>query len=246
MRIVKVEKNNHSDQYNISNEIRTRSDLSFDESLSVAKRAQAALTVDALVRDGKKEALNLASVQKIFGVKQNFARAYTPSNNKSASSATKQTVSPRTLSQSVEETLATATGSSYASGVLTIPEEYQAIFREASEKFGVDEKFLASVAMAESGFNPNDVSSAGAQGIMQLMPGTAKAYNVTDPFDPYQNIMAGSNLLSDLLKRFNNNYALAAAGYNAGGNAVDRYDGIPPYKETQNYVVTVLDYYKNR
>lgn len=100
--------------------------------------------------------------------------------------------------------------------------------------------------MAESGFNPNDVSSAGAQGIMQLMPGTAKAYNVTDPFDPYQNIMAGSNLLSDLLKRFNNNYALAAAGYNAGGNAVDRYDGIPPYKETQNYVVTVLDYYKNR
>lgn len=254
MNIVKLNKNSRVEKYNISSDIATKSDLSFEESLSVAKQAQAKLTVDAMIKEGESKQLDLSTVQNLFGVKQNFARTFTPYNSSSLNGyIPKDThvtstgkVSQKTLNMSTEETLATATGKSYASGTLTVPAKYKAIFEEAAEKYGVDEKFIESVAMAESSFNPNDVSHSGAVGIMQLMPSTAKSLGVEDSYDPYQNIMGGTKYLAQLLKNFNGNYALAAAGYNAGGAAVVKYDGLPPYTETQNYVVTVLDYYKNR
>lgn len=109
----------------------------------------------------------------------------------------------------------------------------------AARQFGVEEAIVRAVIHAESAFNPAAVSHAGAQGLMQLMPATARRFGVADSFDASQNIQGGVQYLSWLLRRFNGNLTLAAAGYNAGEGAVDRHGGVPPYRETQNYVVRV-------
>ena len=113
------------------------------------------------------------------------------------------------------------------------------LINAAAARTGVPGELIAAVAQQESGFNPKAVSSAGAQGLMQLMPGTADGLGVTNPFDPAQAIDGGARLLKDLLARFGK-VDLALAGYNAGPGAVLRYDGVPPYPETQNYVRSVL------
>ncbi len=109
----------------------------------------------------------------------------------------------------------------------------------AAREFGVDEAVVRAVIHAESAFNPTALSRAGAQGLMQLMPATARRFGVTDSYDAAQNIRGGVQYLSWLLKRFNGNLTLAAAGYNAGEGAVDRHGGVPPYRETQYYVQRV-------
>ena len=119
------------------------------------------------------------------------------------------------------------------------------IFREASETYGISYDLLKAVAYAESGYNANATSYCGAMGIMQLMPGTAQSLGVTDAYDPYQNIMGGAKLISGLLKKYDGDTSLALAAYNAGSGNVAKYGGIPPFKETQNYVVKVLGYYKD-
>ena len=101
---------------------------------------------------------------------------------------------------------------------------------------------LKAVAKAESDFNPDCTSSAGAMGIMQLMPETAKGLGVTNAYDPEQNIMGGAKYLAENLDIFNGDVSLAVAAYNAGRGAVSKYDGIPPYTETQNYVKKVLSF----
>lgn len=120
--------------------------------------------------------------------------------------------------------------------------DLDAIFQEASETYDVPVKLLKAVAKAESGFNPNAKSSCGAMGIMQLMPATAKSLGVTDAYDPRQNIMGGAKYLGRLLKSYNGSATLACAAYNAGGGAVAKYGGVPPYAETQAYVKKVLNY----
>jgi soluble lytic murein transglycosylase-like protein len=105
---------------------------------------------------------------------------------------------------------------------------------------------LASVVKAESGGNPHAVSSAGAQGLMQLMPGTANQLGVNDSFAPDQNVRGGSAYLDELLSRYHDNLALALAAYNAGPAAVDRYHGIPPYSQTRNYVARVIHEFNRR
>ena len=116
---------------------------------------------------------------------------------------------------------------------------YAAEVRAAALEFGVEEAVVRAIIHAESAFRPNAVSHAGAQGLMQLIPATASRFGVGDVFDPNQNIRGGVQYLAWLLKRFNNDLTLAAAGYNAGEGAVDRHGGVPPYAETQRYVVRV-------
>ena len=118
-------------------------------------------------------------------------------------------------------------------------EAYAQTIRAASAESGVDEAFLRAIIHAESAFNPHALSLKGAQGLMQLMPGTAGDMGVRDAFDAEQNIRGGARYLALLLRDFNGNERLAAAAYNAGAGAVQRYNGVPPYAETQVYVERV-------
>ncbi len=120
--------------------------------------------------------------------------------------------------------------------------DLDSIFKEASEKYGVSVDLLKAVAKAESNFNPEATSHCGAMGIMQLMPSTAESLGVKDAYDPYENIMGGAKLLSQLDKLYDGNVKLMLAGYNAGPGNVEKYNGIPPFEETQNYVATVMRY----
>ena len=119
------------------------------------------------------------------------------------------------------------------------------IIKQAASQHGISEGLIKAVMHTESGFNVNARSPVGAQGLMQLMPATARRFNVSNAFDPQQNIMAGAKYLAWLTKRFNGNTSLVLASYNAGEGNVAKYGGIPPFKETQNYVAKVMAYYNS-
>lgn len=125
------------------------------------------------------------------------------------------------------------------SGRVAAGTPYAGLFEAASQKYGVSSNLLAAVARQESGFNPRATSPAGAQGLMQLMPATADGLGVKNPYDPAQAVDGAARLLSSLLDRFGST-PLALAAYNAGPGAVLRYDGIPPYPETKNYVRSIM------
>ena len=116
---------------------------------------------------------------------------------------------------------------------------YQSEIAAAARDYGVEEAIVRAIIHAESAFRPNALSRVGAQGLMQLMPATGRRFGVSNAFDPGQNIRGGVQYLSWLLKRFDGNLTLAAAGYNAGEGAVDKYKGVPPYSETRRYVERV-------
>ena len=119
------------------------------------------------------------------------------------------------------------------------------IIQQAAQQHGVSEGLIKAVMHTESGFNVNARSPVGAQGLMQLMPATARRFNVSNAYDPHENIMAGAKYLAWLLKRFNGNTTLALAGYNAGEGNVAKYGGVPPFRETQDYVRRVTSRYSN-
>jgi soluble lytic murein transglycosylase-like protein len=125
------------------------------------------------------------------------------------------------------------------------PAQLQSLVSSAASRNGVPTGLVSAVVMAESAGDPSAISSAGAQGLMQLMPGTSAGCGIDNPFDPTENIDCGTRYLHGLLKRYRNNVELAVAAYNAGPGAVDAYHGVPPYAETQAYVDRVLTAYRN-
>ncbi|MEQ8169589.1 MAG: lytic transglycosylase domain-containing protein [Candidatus Eremiobacterota bacterium] len=124
-------------------------------------------------------------------------------------------------------------------------DDYDEIIAFYANKYKIPVKFINAVIETESAWDKDAVSPAGAEGLMQLMPGTAKMLGVKDSFDPRQNIAGGTKYLRMLLNKFNGNYKLALAAYNAGPRTVEKYKGIPPYEETINYVDRVMSLYKS-
>ena len=124
--------------------------------------------------------------------------------------------------------------------------KYDSLIQEAAQKYGVDPNLIKSVVKQESGFNPSARSSAGAHGLMQLMPGPAKDLGVTNPMDPRQNVFGGTKYLAQQLKTYGGDVKKALAAYNAGPGNVNKYGGVPPFKETQNYVKNITADYANR
>lgn len=141
------------------------------------------------------------------------------------------------------KTAAGAPSAASASGPAKTPDEYDAYIREAASLYQIPEALVRAVIRVESNFDPRAISRANAQGLMQLIPATAERMLVTDPFDARQNVLGGTRYLRVLANLFNGNLQLTLAAYNAGEGAVIKYNGIPPYEETQAYVAKVLSYY---
>lgn len=168
----------------------------------------------------------------------------TPDNILPTTKTEIETTKPTTTPSSLQHLLDQANSYSYKYPSFDVKSDkihqYDSYVQEASKKYGVPEPLIRSVIKAESDFNPKTVSSAGAVGLMQLMPENIKTLQVKNPYDPKEAIDAGTKHLKDYIDRYHGDYVLGLAAYNAGPGNVDKYGGIPPFKETQNYVKKVL------
>ena len=174
---------------------------------------------------------------EVYSYIKDGVRHYTSKRPRGGEGATAM----RTISYSfVEDCFACVANPSVDFGNIRLnTSAYQSEVAAAAREYGVDEAVVRAIIHAESAFDPKARSHVGAQGLMQLMPATAERFGVRNAYDASQNIRGGVKYLAWLLKRFDGNVTLAAAGYNAGEGAVDKYDGVPPYKETQRYVQRV-------
>lgn len=203
--------------------------------MTSASVAPTAITPAALPAASASPTRRVVSGQ-VYSYIKDGVRHYTSARPKGSGNV----ASLRTIKYSFIETCFACGNPSLNFGTLRLNTlAYQAEISAASREFGVDESVIRAIMHAESSYNPMALSHAGAQGLMQLMPATARRFGVADSFNAGQNIRGGVQYLAWLLKRFNGDLRLAAAGYNAGEGAVDRHGGIPPYRETQRYVERV-------
>ena len=216
----------------------TRAD--FGQVLDDVKKAEAAVAIDRLITQNNGNSVDMSLVQRFF--EQNGINIELCSSTAPQSAAVNNTVAYSGSSAGISSD--TNTYNAAASG-LSCSAQLDAIFNEAASKYGVDVKFLKSIAKCESDFSTECTSHSGAMGIMQLMPQTAASLGVTNAYDPYQNIMGGARYISEKLTQYNGDKSLALAAYNAGSGNVAKYGGIPPFKETQNYVAKVMAYYNS-
>ena len=219
----------------------------FGQVLDDAKKAEAAVAIDRLVAQSNGGSVDMSLVQRFFeqnGINIDLCSSTAPQsatvNNTAAYSGSSAGVSSDTNTSAISSSSVRLE----ASG-LSCSAQLDAIFNEAASKYGVDAKFLKSIAKCESDFSTECTSRSGAMGIMQLMPQTAASLGVTNAYDPYQNIMGGARYISEKLAQYNGDKSLALAAYNAGSGNVAKYGGIPPFKETQNYVAKVMAYYNS-
>ncbi len=226
------------------------SEESFDDILVLNQAALKAMTIDAMVAQSSTgsvnpDAVDAAAIMRFRSTLGSHVVAPIPTDDldlgtpKKAGTKNTAPVINTTPSGNVN------ISGVFNEGDLECSDELNAYFKEAADLYGLDVKLLKCIGFAESNFTPDIVCSNGATGVMMLMPNACKDYGVTNPLDARENIMGGARILSTMLKRYDGNINLALAAYNAGPGNVDKYGGIPPFKETQNYVEKINKYYYN-
>ena len=187
--------------------------------------------------------INSPSFEKVLqsSTKSNFGTLLLDPQLKSVNASIIKESPQVSLNRALEE--AAALQSNITTPKTSTKSQVLNVVNQISKKYNVDEKLVQALIKQESGFNPKARSKAGAMGLMQLMPSTAKNLGVQDPYNMVQNVEGGVKYLKSMLNKYNGNVILALAAYNAGPNAVDKYSGVPPYKETQNYVKSILANY---
>jgi uncharacterized protein YycO len=221
---------------------RVYADLGYDLPRVSYQQATAGRAVDGLANAQPGDILAFGSpvhhVAIYLGDNQ-MIEAPRPGKDVQVSSVYETPTAIRRIVPDASSTSATSAVSFAGSGRVAAGTPYASLFESAASKYGVSAELLSAVAKQESGYNAQAKSPAGAQGLMQLMPGTASGLGVSDPYDPAQAVDGAARLLRSLLDRFDST-ELALAAYNAGPGAVLKYDGVPPYAETRNYVRSIM------
>jgi hypothetical protein len=257
--LMKIKVNEYSTAtYTTSNNGTIISDIpegeSFEEVLVLNQKSLKAMAIDAMVAESATgsvdpDAVNAAAIMKFRSTLASHIVAPVPTEDKPLgtphNAETNTTPSVDKTPSNTQAHAPATTTDIYNEGALKCSDELNSYFKEAANTYNIDVKLLKSIAYCESNFNPNCTSSAGAMGIMQMMPETAKYFGISDPYNARESIMGGAKYFSQMLARYNGNTELALAAYNAGPGNVDKYGGIPPFKETQNYVPKVLKYYNS-
>uniref|UniRef100_UPI00405723F0 lytic transglycosylase domain-containing protein n=1 Tax=Agathobacter sp. TaxID=2021311 RepID=UPI00405723F0 len=231
---------------------------SFEDVLVLNQTALKAMTIDAMLAESSTgtvspDSVDAAAIMKFRSTLTNViapmpieGASEIPANATDSTSA--ETAGAFAASPSEAQTQSTS-GTSidisdvYNSGSLVCSDELNTYFKEAAIAYDVDAKLLKAIAKAESNFNPSTTSRAGAMGIMQLMPETAKGLGVSNAYDARECIMGGARYIAGKIQSYDGDITLALAAYNAGSGNVRKHGGVPPFKETQNYITKVLGYY---